>query len=216
MQEFLKDLDQDQLSAVKYCDGSQLVIAGAGSGKTRVLTYKIAYLLSIGVKPWNILALTFTNKAANEMKERIGILLKEDAARRINMGTFHSIFYRILRSNVNEINYRPNFTIYDENDSKVLVKNIMKEFGVDDKKYSPGQILNTISYAKNHLITVDEFLMNDRTNIIGNIYNEYVQRCHIANVMDFDDLLIKTYELFSKKTDVLNNYADLFKYILVD
>ena len=216
MQEFLKDLDQDQLSAVKYCDGSQLVIAGAGSGKTRVLTYKIAYLLSIGVKPWNILALTFTNKAANEMKERIGILLKEDAARRINMGTFHSIFYRILRSNVNEINYRPNFTIYDENDSKVLVKNIMKEFGVDDKKYSPGQILNTISYAKNHLITVDEFLMNDRTKVIGNIYNEYVQRCHIANVMDFDDLLIKTYELFSKKPDVLNNYADLFKYILVD
>lgn len=216
MQEFLKDLDQDQLSAVKYCDGSQLVIAGAGSGKTRVLTYKIAYLLSMGVKPWNILALTFTNKAANEMKERIGILLKEDAARRINMGTFHSIFYRILRSNVNEINYRPNFTIYDENDSKVLVKNIMKEFGVDDKKYSPGQILNTISYAKNHLITVDEFLMNDRTNIIGNIYNEYVQRCHIANVMDFDDLLINTYELFSKKPDVLNNYADLFKYILVD
>ncbi len=216
MLEFLKDLDQDQLSAVKYCDGSQLVIAGAGSGKTRVLTYKIAYLLSMGVKPWNILALTFTNKAANEMKERIGILLKEDAARRINMGTFHSIFYRILRSNVNEINYRPNFTIYDENDSKVLVKNIMKEFGVDDKKYSPGQILNTISYAKNHLITVDEFLMNDRTNIIGNIYNEYVQRCHIANVMDFDDLLIKTYELFSKKPDVLNNYADLFKYILVD
>ncbi len=216
MQEFLKDLDQDQLSAVKYCDGSQLVIAGAGSGKTRVLTYKIAYLLSIGVKPWNILALTFTNKAANEMKERIGILIKEDAARRINMGTFHSIFYRILRSNVNEINYRPNFTIYDENDSKVLVKNIMKEFGVDDKKYSPGQILNTISYAKNHLITVDEFLMNDRTKVIGNIYNEYVQRCHIANVMDFDDLLIKTYELFSKKTDVLNNYADLFKYILVD
>lgn len=216
MLEFLKDLDQDQLSAVKYCDGSQLVIAGAGSGKTRVLTYKIAYLLSIGVKPWNILALTFTNKAANEMKARIGILLKEDAARRINMGTFHSIFYRILRSNVNEINYRPNFTIYDENDSKVLVKNIMKEFGVDDKKYSPGQILNTISYAKNHLITVDEFLMNDRTNIIGNIYNEYVQRCHIANVMDFDDLLINTYELFSKKPDVLNNYADLFKYILVD
>lgn len=216
MLEFLKDLDQDQLSAVKYCDGSQLVIAGAGSGKTRVLTYKIAYLLSMGVKPWNILALTFTNKAANEMKERIGILLKEDAARRINMGTFHSIFYRILRSNVNEINYRPNFTIYDENDSKVLVKNIMKEFGVDDKKYSPGQILNTISYAKNHLITVDEFLLNDRTNVIGNIYNEYVQRCHIANVMDFDDLLINTYELFSKKPDVLNNYADLFKYILVD
>ena len=216
MQEFLKDLDQDQLSAVKYCDGSQLVIAGAGSGKTRVLTYKIAYILSIGVKPWNILALTFTNKAANEMKERIGILLKEDAARRINMGTFHSIFYRILRSNVKEINYRPNFTIYDENDSKVLIKNIMKEYGVDDKKYSPGQILNTISYAKNHLITVDEFLMNDRTNIIGNIYNEYVQRCHIANVMDFDDLLIKTYELFSKKPDVLDNYADLFKYILVD
>lgn len=216
MLEFLKDLDQDQLSAVKYCDGSQLVIAGAGSGKTRVLTYKIAYLLSMGVKPWNILALTFTNKAANEMKERIGILLKEDAARRINMGTFHSIFYRILRSNVNEINYRPNFTIYDENDSKVLVKNIMKEFGVDDKKYSPGQILNTISYAKNHLITVDEFLLNDRTNVIGNIYNEYVQRCHIANVMDFDDLLINTYELFSKKPDVLNNYDDLFKYILVD
>lgn len=216
MLEFLKDLDQDQLSAVKYCDGSQLVIAGAGSGKTRVLTYKIAYLLSMGVKPWNILALTFTNKAANEMKERIGILLKEDAARRINMGTFHSIFYRILRSNVNEINYRPNFTIYDENDSKVLVKNIMKEFGVDDKKYSSGQILNTISYAKNHLITVDEFLLNDRTNVIGKIYNEYVQRCHIANVMDFDDLLIKTYELFSKKPDVLNNYADLFKYILVD
>lgn len=157
MFDFLKDLDENQLSAVKYNDGPQLVIAGAGAGKTRVLTYKIAYLLKNGIKPWNILALTFTNKAADEMKERIGILVGDKLARQIHMGTFHSVFYRILRSEIDKIDYKPNFTIYDESDSKSLVNSIIKEYNIDDKKYSPGFVLNQISYAKNNLINVDDF-----------------------------------------------------------
>lgn len=157
MFDFLKDLDENQLSAVKYNDGPQLVIAGAGAGKTRVLTYKIAYLLKNGIKPWNILALTFTNKAADEMKERIGILVGDKLARHIHMGTFHSVFYRILRNEINKIDYKPNFTIYDESDSKSLVNSIIKEYNIDDKKYSPGFVLSQISYAKNNLINVDDF-----------------------------------------------------------
>lgn len=216
MFDFLKDLDENQLSAVKYNDGPQLVIAGAGAGKTRVLTYKIAYLLKNGVKPWNILALTFTNKAADEMKERIGTLVGEKLARQIHMGTFHSIFYRILRSEIDKIDYKPNFTIYDESDSKSLVNSIIKEYNIDDKKYSPGFVLNQISYAKNNLINVDDFSANGKTNVIGTIYREYIQRCHIANVMDFDDLLVLTYRLFMDNPEILADYADRFRYVLVD
>lgn len=216
MFDFLKDLDENQLSAVKYNDGPQLVIAGAGAGKTRVLTYKIAYLLKNGVKPWNILALTFTNKAADEMKERIGTLVGEKLARQIHMGTFHSVFYRILRNEINKIDYKPNFTIYDESDSKSLVNSIIKEYNIDDKKYSPGFVLNQISYAKNNLINVDDFSVNGKTNVIGTIYREYIQRCHIANVMDFDDLLVLTYRLFMDNPEILADYADRFRYVLVD
>lgn len=216
MFDFLKDLDENQLSAVKYNDGPQLVIAGAGAGKTRVLTYKIAYLLKNGIKPWNILALTFTNKAADEMKERIGILVGDKLARQIHMGTFHSVFYRILRNEINKIDYKPNFTIYDESDSKSLVNSIIKEYNIDDKKYSPGFVLNQISYAKNNLINVDDFSVNGKTNVIGTIYREYIQRCHIANVMDFDDLLVLTYRLFMDNPEILADYADRFRYVLVD
>lgn len=216
MFDFLKDLDENQLSAVKYNDGPQLVIAGAGAGKTRVLTYKIAYLLKNGIKPWNILALTFTNKAADEMKERIGILVGDKLARHIHMGTFHSVFYRILRNEINKIDYKPNFTIYDESDSKSLVNSIIKEYNIDDKKYSPGFVLNQISYAKNNLINVDDFSANGKTNVIGTIYREYIQRCHIANVMDFDDLLVLTYRLFMDNPEILADYADRFRYVLVD
>lgn len=216
MFDFLKDLDENQLSAVKYNDGPQLVIAGAGAGKTRVLTYKIAYLLKNGIKPWNILALTFTNKAADEMKERIGILVGDKLARQIHMGTFHSVFYRILRNEINKIDYKPNFTIYDESDSKSLVNSIIKEYNIDEKKYSPGFVLSQISYAKNNLINVDDFSVNGKTNVIGTIYREYIQRCHIANVMDFDDLLVLTYRLFMDNPEILADYADRFRYVLVD
>ena len=216
MFDFLKDLDENQLSAVKYNDGPQLVIAGAGAGKTRVLTYKIVYLLKNGIKPWNILALTFTNKAADEMKERIGILVGDKLARQIHMGTFHSVFYRILRNEINKIDYKPNFTIYDESDSKSLVNSIIKEYNIDEKKYSPGFVLSQISYAKNNLINVDDFSANGKTNVIGTIYREYIQRCHIANVMDFDDLLVLTYRLFMDNPEILADYADRFRYVLVD
>ena len=149
---FLNELNESQRKAVEYCDGPSLVIAGAGSGKTRVLTYKIAYLLSRGMKPWNILALTFTNKAANEMKQRIGALVGEDMARKLNMGTFHSVFSRILRVEAHHLGYAPNFTIYDESDSRSLVKTIIKEMQLDDKLYKPASVSSRISMAKNHLV----------------------------------------------------------------
>lgn len=221
----LNELNDSQRAAVEYCDGPQLVIAGAGSGKTRVLTYKIAYLLEQGMKPWNILALTFTNKAAREMKERIGKLVGSESARRLNMGTFHSIFARILRSEAEYVGYKPNYTIYDDGDSRSLVKNIIKGMGLDDKKYKPATVYGLISMAKNHLITADDYA-NDASAIerdkeqkmpaVSAIYKSYAAHCLQSNAMDFDDLLLNTYILFRDHDDVRRKYAERFVYVLVD
>ena len=223
--EFLNQLNDSQRKAVEYCDGPALVIAGAGSGKTRVLTYKIAYLLSQGVKPWNILALTFTNKAANEMKQRIGALIGQDMARKLNMGTFHSVFSRILRVEAAVLGYAPNFTIYDEGDSRSLIKAIIKEMQLDDKIYKPSTISSRISMAKNHLILPAEYALTEnlmtrdkeqRMPSMLSVYSAYCERCRKANAMDFDDLLTNTYALFNNNEDIRLKYADRFKYILVD
>ena len=195
-------MNESQRVAVEYTDGPQLVIAGAGSGKTRVLTYKIAYLLEKGMKPWNILALTFTNKAANEMKQRIGNLVGHEVARNLQMGTFHSVFSRILRVEAEAIGYKNNFTIYDENDSRSLLKTIIKEMNLDDKSYKPASVHHLISMAKNHLISAEEYA-NDpevrdrdasmRMPAMSRIFFAYEERCKQANAMDFDDLLVQTY-----------------------
>lgn len=223
--DFLAQLNDSQRQAVEYCDTPVLVIAGAGSGKTRVLTYKIAYLLSKGMKPWNILALTFTNKAANEMKQRISTLVGSDMPQRLNMGTFHSIFSRILRAEASYLNYASNFTIYDENDSRSLVKTIVKEMQLDDKIYKPSLISSMISMAKNHLILPDQYRMTrnlverdaeQRMPAMSSIYSAYCERCKLANAMDFDDLLTNTYILFDENDDIRLKYAEKFKYILVD
>lgn len=223
--DFLAQLNDSQRQAVEYCDTPVLVIAGAGSGKTRVLTYKIAYLLSKGMKPWNILALTFTNKAANEMKQRISTLVGSDMPQRLNMGTFHSIFSRILRAEASYLNYASNFTIYDENDSRSLVKTIVKEMQLDDKIYKPSLICSRISMAKNHLILPDQYRMTrnlverdaeQRMPAMSSIYSAYCERCKLANAMDFDDLLTNTYILFDENDDIKLKYAEKFKYILVD
>lgn len=222
---FLDELNDSQRKAVEYCDGPSLVIAGAGSGKTRVLTYKIAYLLSRGMKPWNILALTFTNKAANEMKERIGALVGVDLARKLNMGTFHSVFSRILRIEAGRLGYEPNFTIYDEADSRSLIKTIVKEMQLDEKIYKPAFVHSRISMAKNHLVMPRDYAMNknlaerdreQRVPSMGSIYAAYCERCRMANAMDFDDLLTNTFALFNEHDDVRLKYADRFRYILVD
>lgn len=222
---FLDELNDSQRKAVEYCDGPSLVIAGAGSGKTRVLTYKIAYLLSRGMKPWNILALTFTNKAANEMKERIGALVGVDLARKLNMGTFHSVFSRILRVEAGRLGYEPNFTIYDEADSRSLIKTIVKEMQLDEKIYKPAFVHSRISMAKNHLVMPRDYAMNknlaerdreQRVPSMGSIYAAYCERCRMANAMDFDDLLTNTFALFNEHDDVRLKYADRFRYILVD
>ena len=222
---FLDDLNESQRKAVEYCDGPSLVIAGAGSGKTRVLTYKIAYLLSQGMKPWNILALTFTNKAANEMKQRIGALVGNDMARSLNMGTFHSVFSRILRVEAASIGYAPNYTIYDESDSRSLIKTIIKEMQLDDKLYKPASVSSRISMAKNHLVLPQDYAMNrnllerdreQRVPAISSIYSVYCERCRMANAMDFDDLLTNTFTLFNEHDDIRLKYAEKFKYILVD
>ena len=223
--DFLNELNENQRKAVEYCDGPSLVIAGAGSGKTRVLTYKIAYLLSQGMKPWNILALTFTNKAANEMKQRIGALVGDDMARKLNMGTFHSIFSRILRVEAQHLGYASNFTIYDDGDSRSLVKTIIKEMQLDDKTYKPASIQSRISMAKNHLVLPNDYAVNrnllerdheQRVPAMSNIYSAYCERCRMANAMDFDDLLTNTFTLFNEHEDIRLKYADKFKYILVD
>lgn len=222
---FLDDLNESQRKAVEYCDGPSLVIAGAGSGKTRVLTYKIAYLLSQGMKPWNILALTFTNKAANEMKQRIGALVGNDMARSLNMGTFHSVFSRILRVEAASLGYAPNYTIYDESDSRSLIKTIIKEMQLDDKLYKPASVSSRISMAKNHLVLPQDYAMNrnllerdreQRVPAISSIYSAYCERCRMANAMDFDDLLTNTFTLFNEHDDIRLKYAEKFKYILVD
>ena len=225
MKHLLEQLNDSQREAVVYNEGPSLVIAGAGSGKTRVLTYKIAWLLENGILPWNILALTFTNKAANEMKHRIGQLVGEDKARHINMGTFHSVFSRILRVQAERIGYNANFTIYDEADSRSLVKSIIKEMKLDDKVYKPATVHNRISMAKNHLILPDQYAIDrdalqrdaeSRMPAISQIYNAYFQRCRQANAMDFDDLLVNTFVLFNEHEDVRRQYADRFQYVLVD
>lgn len=223
--DLLKDLNEAQRAAVEYIDGPSLVIAGAGSGKTRVLTYKIAYLLSQGMKPWSIMALTFTNKAAREMKERIGKLVGNDLAQHLYMGTFHSIFSRILRAEAEHIGFNNNFTIYDESDSRSLIKAIVKEMGLDDKKYKPAAVHAKISMAKNNLMSAADyesdaaiFEQNKRAQMpeVGKIFVAYVQRCKQANAMDFDDLLTLTYQLFREHEDIRHKYAARFDYVLVD
>ena len=217
----LEQLNESQREAVLYCDGASLVIAGAGSGKTRVLTYKIAYLLQEkGLKPYNILALTFTNKAAREMKERIGRLVGEEVARYLQMGTFHSIFSRILRAEADKIGYSSNFTIYDQTDSRSLVKSICKEMHLDDKQYKPSSVADQISMAKNHLILPQQYvgssLFNPKLPRVSEIYQRYTERCRQANAMDFDDLLVQIYLLFENHEDVRKKYVEKFQYVLVD
>ena len=223
----LKDLNEGQRRAVEYCDGPQLVIAGAGSGKTRVLTYKIAYLLDRedeALNPWNILALTFTNKAAREMKERIGRLVGQDRAIYLQMGTFHSVFARILRVEAEHIGFASNFTIYDQADSRSLVKSIIKGMQLDDKTYKPASVADRISMAKNHLLLPQQYAVSSwaaddaqhKRPLVGQIYNMYMERCRQANAMDFDDLLVHTYLLLRNHDDVRQKYVDRFRYILVD
>ena len=224
-EELLSGLNEGQRAAVEYCDGAQLVIAGAGSGKTRVLTYKIAYLIESGMEPWRILALTFTNKAANEMKQRIGLLVGPEKARYINMGTFHSVFSRILRLEAEKIGFNNNFTIYDQTDSRSLVKAIIKEMGLDDKKYKPASVADRISRAKNNKVNAQAYALDARykqrdndngTPMIAEIYNRYNQRCLQANAMDFDDLLLNFYFLLSNDEETRHKYSERFEYVLVD
>ena len=222
--EILQQLNDSQRDAVLYCDGASLVIAGAGSGKTRVLTYKIAWLMEQGLKPWNILALTFTNKAAREMKERIGRLVGDERARYLQMGTFHSVFARLLRAEADKIGYNANFTIYDQTDARSLVKAIIKEMGLDDKVYKPSSVADRISMAKNHLLLPQAYQQSswaaDDTSQkrlqIANIYNRYAERCRQANAMDFDDLLVQTWVLFKNHEDIRRKYVDKFHFVLVD
>lgn len=223
--DLLNDLNEAQRAAVEYIDGPSLVIAGAGSGKTRVLTYKIAYLLNQGMKPWSIMALTFTNKAAREMKERIGRLVGDDLTQHLYMGTFHSIFSRILRAEAEHIGFNNNFTIYDEADSRSLIKAIVKEMGLDDKSYKPAAVHAKISMAKNNLVSAESYAsdaaiyeQNKRAQMpeVGKIFLAYVQRCKQANAMDFDDLLVLTHQLFREHEEIRQKYAARFDYILVD
>ena len=223
--DLLNYLNEAQRAAVEYIDGPSLVIAGAGSGKTRVLTYKIAYLLNQGMKPWSIMALTFTNKAAREMKERIGRLVGDDLAQHLYMGTFHSIFSRILRAEAEHIGFNNNFTIYDEADSRSLIKAIVKEMGLDDKSYKPAAVHAKISMAKNNLVSAESYTsdaaiyeQNKRAQMpeVGKIFLAYVQRCKQANAMDFDDLLVLTHQLFREHEEIRQKYAVRFDYILVD
>lgn len=223
--DLLNDLNESQRKAVEYIDGPSLVIAGAGSGKTRVLTYKIAYLLQQGVKPWSIMALTFTNKAAREMKERIGKLVGQELAQHLYMGTFHSIFSRILRAEAQHIGFTNNFTIYDETDSRSLIKTIVKEMGLDEKVYKPASVHSRISMAKNNLMSAENYARDkesyqadQRAKMprLGEIFITYVQRCQQANAMDFDDLLTLTFKLFQEHEDIRKKYADRFDFLLVD
>ena len=223
--DYLKELNGAQCEAVENTEGPVMVIAGAGSGKTRVLTYRIAHLINKGVDPFNILSLTFTNKAAQEMKERIGKIIGVSEARNIWMGTFHSVFSRILRSEAEKIGYPTNFTIYDTQDAKNLIKTILKEQGLDEKIYKPGLVYSRISAAKNNLLSAAAY--NKNTTIqsedrqaakpkIGEVYKVYESRCFKSGAMDFDDLLFKTNILLRDHPAVLNKYQHRFKYILVD
>ena len=223
--DFLNELNASQRVAVEYVDGPSLVIAGAGSGKTRVLTYKIAYLLELGLKPWSILALTFTNKAAREMRERIETLVGLERARGLWMGTFHSIFNRILRRESEKVGFTPNYTIYQPSDTKSLIKSILKELGLDEKEYKPGTVAARISEAKNALVTWRDYVNDGETYkrdtyckmpLTGEIYKRYCERCRQANAMDFDDLLLNTYLLFKYNGETRQKYAKAFRFILVD
>jgi DNA helicase-2/ATP-dependent DNA helicase PcrA len=223
--DLLEELNDSQREAVTYCDGPELVIAGAGSGKTRVLTYKIAYLIEQGFEPWNILALTFTNKAAREMKQRIARQVGQKTAQYLWMGTFHSIFSRILRIEAQSIGFSQNFTIYDENDSRSLVKSIIKEMNLDDKVYKPATIEKRIGMAKNYLIMPDAYAADpqmyesdsaSKIPATRNIYSAYCERCRKSNAMDFDDLLVYTYLLFKNNAEIRAKYAERFHYVLVD
>lgn len=222
---YLNNLNTNQREAVEYISGPSLIIAGAGSGKTRVLTYKIAYLLSVGYSPTSLLALTFTNKAANEMKERIASLVGYEKAKGLWMGTFHSVFSKILRFEAEKIDYTQKFTIYDASDAKNLTKSIIKEMDLDEENYKPAPIYGRISMAKNNLITVDAYSQNERLILddmhakrpeFKNIYAKYCQRCKQSNVMDFDDLLLNVNLLFKRHPDILKKYSEKFKFILVD
>ena len=223
--DYLEKLNEQQRAAVEYCDGPQLVIAGAGSGKTRVLTYKIVHLLRLGYEPWRIMALTFTNKAAREMRERIEPLAGPEVAAQLWMGTFHSIFSRLLRRNAERIGFKPDFTIYDQSDSRSLIKLIVKDMGLDDKVYKPATIQTQISNAKNALVTPEDYANNQSVMIADRdagrpetaaIYKAYWNRCRIAGAMDFDDLLLYTNILLRDNEDVLEQYQEFFRYILVD
>lgn len=223
--EYLKQLNQPQAEAVQTTDGPVMIIAGAGSGKTRVLTYRIAYLIEKGIDPFNILALTFTNKAAKEMKERIGKVVGHSEAKNLYMGTFHSVFSKILRAESDKIGFPANFTIYDSDDSKNLIKTIVIELGLDDKVYKANLVQNRISSAKNSLINSIAYKLNENIQMddlesrrpkIASIYEKYTMRCFKASAMDFDDLLLKTFELFQKYPEVLHKYQHRFKYVLVD
>lgn len=225
MEKYLDQLNESQREAVTYCEGPSLVVAGAGSGKTRVLTYKIAYLLQQGVPPYGILALTFTNKAAREMKERIAAITGQAVARRLWMGTFHSIFSRILRVEAEHIGYPSNYTIYDAADSKNLLKAILKEMQLDDKVYRPGMVQSRISNAKNALVTWQAYAQSKelieadqqaKIPLMPEIYKRYQNRCVQAGAMDFDDLLLQTNILFRDHPEVLEKYRNFFRYILVD
>ena len=225
MIDYQQELNPSQCDAVLYTDGDCMVIAGAGSGKTRVLTYRIAHLLEEGVEPWSILALTFTNKAAGEMKQRIAARVGENRARYLWMGTFHSIFSRILRSEADKIGYSSNFTIYDQTDSQNLIKSIVREMQLDDKTYKPSVVQNRISNAKNRLITASAYIQNadiykhdqyKHIPMVGKIYERYEQRCRQSDAMDFDDLLLNTFLLFREHPDVQEHYGTSFRHILVD
>ena len=225
MTNYLDELNESQRAAVLYNDGPSLVIAGAGSGKTRVLTYKIAYLLDNGYEPWSILALTFTNKAAREMKERIARAVGTEKAKYLWMGTFHSVFARILRTEADALGYSSNFTIYDSSDSKSLIKSLLKELNLDEKVYKPGLIQSRISNAKNHLVSAQayaasgEFFRSDseaKIPAMRDIYIRYCERCKQSDAMDFDDLLVNTYLLFKNNPDICDKYAERFRYVLVD
>lgn len=225
MTNYLEELNESQRAAVLYNDGPSLVIAGAGSGKTRVLTYKIAYLLDNGYEPWSILALTFTNKAAREMKERIARAVGTEKAKYLWMGTFHSVFARILRTEADALGYSSNFTIYDSSDSKSLIKSLLKELNLDEKVYKPGLIQSRISNAKNHLVSAQayaasgEFFRSDseaKIPAMRDIYIRYCERCKQSDAMDFDDLLVNTYLLFKNNPDICDKYAERFRYVLVD
>ncbi|MDE6381501.1 MAG: UvrD-helicase domain-containing protein, partial [Muribaculaceae bacterium] len=220
---YLDELNPQQRAAVEYCDGPSLVIAGAGSGKTRVLTYKILHLIRSGIEPHRILALTFTNKAAREMKSRIARVAGEKAGARLWMGTFHSVFLRILRRHAEEIGFKNGFSIYDATDSRNLVKQIIKELGLDEKQYKPASVASQISNAKNAMMTPgqyhNEYYDDDRKSkrpMVSRIFDIYVRRCRAANAMDFDDILFFMNTMLRDNPDILRHYQEYFRYILVD